>query len=709
MSQMRSRKLVSQLSNRYFRHRMKNVTNYQYSEENVKRARFKKNNDESCDDKRDNKADHDNDESDDRRDGTENNNNAFHNADDDNENDDRRDGTESHENDNNNAFHNTDDSEENDSEFNSENSNNVNVENNETQDDFTTSHLATWCKTLNVPTTHVNVLLKNIRKHKCFKTVFPSDVRTLLRTPRVTLLKIVPPGEYYHQGLVNELVRVLLKYDIKTVDLTLNIDGLPLSKSSGKQLWPILISIAGVQGEIMVGAYCGYKKPDDINLFLEDFVSEVIYLINNGLEINGRLLPVRLQCISADTPAKSFLLSTKGHTGYDSCLKCFIHGKYVKNRVCFPGTSAELKIANNDFQDNDNILQFIPHLDLVSDVVLDYMHVVCLGVTKKLFNLWMTGNNYYKLGQESKRKISDRLENSINMCIGLEFPRKPRSLKDLKYYKATEFRQLLLYTGPIVLQGLLDDDIYLNFLVLHVSLRILCMDDTSEEMINYAEKLLKNFNETFTILYGEENVSFNIHALLHLPNDVRRHGPLDSFSVFRFENFLQKIKSFIHKPQETLSQLHRRYIEMHNWIDVSKKICKKNELAVLEESLHEDGPLLPYCSSPQYNKILGFGFTLISGDNRDNCFLTYDGDIVILKNVAFNRRNYSLVIIGQYFTVVEDFYTLPCKSQLVGIYLASKLSDVKQWPFNGTIKKKCLRVPWKKNKNIIISLLHSHE
>lgn len=89
--------------------------------------------------------------------------------------------------------------------------------------------------------THVNVLLKDIRKHKCFKTVFPSDVRTLLGTPKSTPLKIVPPGEYYHEGLVNELVRVLSKYNIENVNLTLNIDGLPLSKSSGQQLWPILV------------------------------------------------------------------------------------------------------------------------------------------------------------------------------------------------------------------------------------------------------------------------------------------------------------------------------------------------------------------------------------------------------------------------------------------------------------------------------------
>lgn len=42
------------------------------------------------------------------------------------------------------------------------------------------------------------------------------------------------------------------------------------------------------------------------------------------------------------------------------------------------------------------------------------------------------------------------------------------------------------------------------------------MKNASEEIISYADKLLNTFNETFTILYGEENVSFIVHAFLHL-------------------------------------------------------------------------------------------------------------------------------------------------------------------------------------------------
>jgi hypothetical protein len=51
------------------------------------------------------------------------------------------------------------------------------------------------------------------------------------------------------------------------------------------------------------------------------------------------------------------------------------------------------------------------------------MHLVCLGASAKLLKI-----KYY---------------------IPREFSRLPRNLSDVDRFKATEFRQLLLYTGPI--------------------------------------------------------------------------------------------------------------------------------------------------------------------------------------------------------------------------------------------------------------------
>jgi len=55
-----------------------------------------------------------------------------------------------------------------------------------------------------------------------------------------------------------------------------------------------------------------------------------------------------------------------------------------------------------------------------------------------------------------------------------EFARKPRSLSFIKLWKATEFRNLLLYTSPIAFKFFLRKDLYNHFLVLRVAIRILC-------------------------------------------------------------------------------------------------------------------------------------------------------------------------------------------------------------------------------------------
>ena len=45
---------------------------------------------------------------------------------------------------------------------------------------------------------------------------------------------------------------------------------------------------------------------------------------------------------------------------------------------------------------------------------------------------------------------------------------------------------------------------------------------------------------------------------LHLADEVKRHGCLDSFSAFPYENHLGKIKKLIRKPEFPLVQLIRR-------------------------------------------------------------------------------------------------------------------------------------------------------
>lgn len=62
--------------------------------------------------------------------------------------------------------------------------------------------------------------------------------------------------------------------------------------------------------------------------------------------------------------------------------------------------------------------------------------------------------------------ISMKLQ-SLSGKLPSEFARQPRSLFEVERWKATEFRQFLLYTGPVVLKGIVTDTMYDHFLCLY--------------------------------------------------------------------------------------------------------------------------------------------------------------------------------------------------------------------------------------------------
>lgn len=117
-----------------------------------------------------------------------------------------------------------------------------------------------------------------------------------------------------------------------------------------------------MNGELVypVGVYCGKQKPKDANVFLNEFVQELIYLIDNGLE--DVKVSISCECIVCDAPAKSFVFHLRGHTGYNSCSKCQIEAIYIerkmgkkkkKGTVFFPGVKLSKLKTDKGFNRND--------------------------------------------------------------------------------------------------------------------------------------------------------------------------------------------------------------------------------------------------------------------------------------------------------------------------------------------------------------------
>ena len=297
-------------------------------------------------------------------------------------------------------------------------------------------------------------------------TGLPPDRRKLLKTPR-SVVDVIDRcgGSFKYFGLQSGLVNFLKQNpDIARVqeqlNICVNVDGMPLHKSSKSQFWPILCKV-GSGEPFMVGLFHGYKKPTSVDELLQDFLEEYQALEAHGMQFNGKRYNVLVNCWCCDAPARAFLKCIKGHTGYYACERCKVKGLYHANKVVYPVDGVYEKRTDADFaamaynvnqaEDGDQHQSGPPSpliaagQNCVSGFVIDAMHNVYLGVWKRFLHFLFNGSRRTCRLSNAQKTQLDR--NFLRLRLPQEFSRQPRSLFQIEYWKATEYRSSLLYTG----------------------------------------------------------------------------------------------------------------------------------------------------------------------------------------------------------------------------------------------------------------------
>lgn len=123
------------------------------------------------------------------------------------------------------------------------------------KDDFQCD-LAYWAISNNINHEQLKAFLQLWNKYQL--PSLPVDPRTVLQTPR----HIDISSNYWHYGVLNTLR--ILEYvhcdDLpERISLRFNMDGIPVSKSSSIDVWPILVDIIELPfiSPCVIGVYCG--------------------------------------------------------------------------------------------------------------------------------------------------------------------------------------------------------------------------------------------------------------------------------------------------------------------------------------------------------------------------------------------------------------------------------------------------------------------
>ncbi|KAJ8316716.1 hypothetical protein KUTeg_005735 [Tegillarca granosa] len=347
--------------------------------------------------------------------------------------------------------------------------------------------------------------------------------------------------------------------EVNNVSLLGNTDGVAIFKSSAFSVWPIYMVVNELppsirfrrENRILCGLWFGREKPN-FPTFFKPFTELLWELYTDGFTItdeNGtekrcRALLLQMTC---DSPAKCLFQDFTQFNGYYGCPYCLNPGVYNKIGHCqtypynieSPSGCSELRthmdtiehahITRKNLADGKKKYAekgvkgmswgfSLPNFDIINSMCLDYMHAVLLGVMKHLLNLWFTKDKMEMFSISKKIKtVQERL---MQIKPPNNVTRTPRTLDDLKHWKASEYRSFLLFYGPVCLYEVLPQIYYDHFMLLSTSIWLLLQQEISQRDLDEATRHLRYFCYQMSALYARA-----VNIVQKLPEMVKSMDP----------------------------------------------------------------------------------------------------------------------------------------------------------------------------------------
>ena len=132
-------------------------------------------------------------------------------------------------------------------------------------------------------------------------------------------------------------------------------------------------------------------------------------------------------------------------------------------------------------------------------------------------------------------------------------------------WKATHWRSWLLFCCLPICSRFIPSNLLEHFALFVNSMFTLFKLEISEDKLDTCEQNLLKFVAQYEILYGIENMTFNVHALLHLVESVRQSVPPSLISTFPVEHNIHFCKQILNGPKNPEQQIVNKSLRILNY------------------------------------------------------------------------------------------------------------------------------------------------
>jgi len=507
-------------------------------------------------------------------------------------------------------------------------------------------------------TVQIDAMLKVLNSHhECVSARLPKSYKTLLRTGRDVIkerLIKVSGHSYFYVGLEKQILFYLDKYpkelvkSLDAIELMWNTDGLPLYSSRRISSWPVLCYIGNIKPRVVfeVVLTSGEGKPTGTE-YLDEFIAELRRLMMQGIDYAGKHYEVVHKACICDAPARAHIKHVKQFSAKVGCDWCEARGQHDGKRVFWVGVDTAKMRTDERFrtksqpeyhQQGKQTPLLNLDIDMIKSFPPDFMHQT--GGTVKKMLMWMirgprkSGNQKYVCRMSARNvQILDERIRYVTQFMPNVFNRKLRTSVELSDYKYTELRQILLYTGKLLLMDITAcAEQYQHFLMFSVVCTLMVDPEKAVRFHSLEAYLMRKVVLGFAELYGSSFMTYNVHVQQHMPEVAAVHGSLDSVSAYAFENHLGTIK-------KSVTSSHEPIISLVKGVERRKANLTGHVLQQPQVQIHVSKPNNIYIDH-QNNKV-------------------YEAVAVVNSNVKMKE-----------FINLRNFFESPIPSSVIGCYTA---------------------------------------